>query len=97
MNQVTPIRLHQTFVRHAPNIPQGASGTLFRNANTDFVQVPALNDNDEPEEVNPFPIPVIFTIPARQLFSVRVFFPQDSFQPRDPLYVVRVTTPVGPI
>lgn len=129
---------HQTFT----------SGPLFRNANTDFIQVSALNDSDEPqtvtiavqnyqdtcdgdvypsygylcgelvnednggsddelrnggciycepEGVNPFVGPVTFTIPARQLFSVRVFLPQDPLQPQDPLYVVRVTQPVDSV
>lgn len=43
--------------------------------------------------VTPFVGPVTFTIPPRQLFSVRVFIPQDPHQPTDPLYLVRVTAP----
>ena len=128
------------------------SGPLFRNADTDFIQISALNQTDEPqtvtiavqnyqdtcdgdvfpsygylcgelinddnggsddeaqnengnggciycepEGVNPFVGPVTFTIPPRQLFSVRVFYPQDPIQPTDPLYVVRVTLPTDPI
>lgn len=123
------------------------SGPLFRNADTDFIQVSALNQTDEPqtvtiavqnyqdtcdgdiypsygylcgelinddnggsddtvrnggciycepEGVTPFIGPVIFTIPPRQLFSVRVFFPQEPTSPQDPLYVVRVTLPGDP-
>ncbi|KYG32574.1 hypothetical protein [Bacillus gaemokensis] len=44
-----------------------------------------------PEGVNPFIAPVTFTIPPRQLFSVRTFISGD------PLYVVRVTAPQDPI
>ncbi|EJR31143.1 hypothetical protein III_05369 [Bacillus mycoides] len=125
------------------------SGPLFRNADTDFVQVSALNESDEPqtvtivqnyqdtcdgdvypsygylcgelindvnggsddtarngnggciycepEGVTPYIGPVTFTIPPRQLFSVRVFLPLDPFQPVDPAYVVRVTTPGDPL
>ncbi len=124
------------------------SGPLFRNADTDFIQVSALNQTDEPqtvtiavqnyqdtcdgdvypsygyicgelinddnggsddtvrngnggciycepEGVTPFLGPVTFTIPPRQLFSLRVY-PQDPIQPQDPHYVVRVTLPVDP-
>lgn len=137
-----------------PRYQTYTSGPLFRNAETDFVQLSALNESDEPqtitiavqnyqdtcdgdvypsygylcgklvntdsndatttlqngecgdgendiycppEGVNPFVGPVIFTIPPRQLFSVRGFFPVDPTQPVDPFYVVRVTTPVDPI
>lgn len=129
------------------------SGPLFRNANTDFIQVSALNQTDEPqtvtiavqnyqdtcdgdvfpsygylcgelineddngnggsddtvrngnggciycepEGVTPFVGPVTFTIPPRQLISVRVFLPQEPFQPQDPSYVVRVTRPTDPV
>ncbi|HDR7872387.1 TPA: sodium:proton exchanger [Bacillus mobilis] len=124
------------------------SGPLFRNVDTDFIQVSVLNQTDEPqtvtiavqnyqdtcdggiypsygylcgelinediggsdatvrnggciycepEGVNPFVGPVTFTIPPRQLFSVRVFIPTDPVQPQDPLYVVRVTKPTDPI
>lgn len=129
------------------------SGPLFRNANTDFIQVSALNQTDEPqtvtiavqnyqdtcdgdvypsygylcgelinddgnggsgdttrnggngnggciyckpEGVNPFVGPVTFTIPPRQLFSVRVFYPQEPTRPQEPIYVVRVTRPQEP-
>ncbi|PFU90804.1 sodium:proton exchanger [Bacillus anthracis] len=132
----------------APRYQTLTSGPLFRNADTDFIQVSALNQTDEPqtvtiavqnyqdtcdgdvypsygylcgelinegdnggadvttrngddgnggciycepEGVNPFVGPVTFTIPPRQLFSVRVFLPQD------PLYVVRVTLPQDPL
>ncbi|KAA0766381.1 hypothetical protein [Bacillus sp. SH5-2] len=51
----------------------------------------------EPEGVTPFVGPVTFTIPPRQLFSVRVFHPTDPHQPTDPLYVVRVTKPTDPV
>lgn len=44
----------------------------------------------EPEGVNSFIGSVTFTIPPRQLFSVRGG-PQDLYQPVDPHYVVRVT------
>jgi len=47
--------------------------------------------SSEPEGVNSFVGPVTFTISPRQLFSVRVFLPQD------PVYVVRVTAPVDPV
>lgn len=126
------------------------SGPLFRNADTDFIQVSALNQTDEPqtvtiavqnyqdtcegnvypsygylcgelinddnggsddtvrnsnggciycepEGVNPFVGPVTFTIPPRQLFSLRVFRPQEPISPQDPVYVVRVTRPGDPI
>lgn len=126
------------------------SGPLFRNADTDFIQVSALNQTDEPqtvtiavqnyqdicdgdvypsygylcgelinddnggsddtvrngnggciycepEGVTPFVGPVTFTIPPRQLFSVRVFIPQDPHTPVDPHYVVRVTKPTDPV
>lgn len=128
------------------------SDPLFRNADTDFIQVSALNQTDEPqnvtiavqnyqdtcdgdvypsygylcgeltnddnggsddevsnrngnggciycepEGVTPFIGPVTFTIPPRQLFSVRVFRPQEPIQPTDPIYVVRVMIPVEPI
>lgn len=137
-----------------PHYQTVTSGPLFRNANTDFIQVSALNDSDEPqtvtiavqnyqdtcdgnafpsygylcgelinddnggsddeirngddngnggciycepEGVTPFLGPVTFTIPPRQLFSVRVFAPQDPVQPQDPVYVVRVTLPQDPV
>ncbi|MDM5460011.1 hypothetical protein [Bacillus cereus] len=51
----------------------------------------------EPEGVTPFVGPVTFTIPPRQLLSVRVFHPTDPHMPVDPVYVVRVTRPVDPI
>ncbi len=126
------------------------SGPLFRNANTGFIQVSALNQTDEPqtvtiavqnyqdtcdgdvfpsygylcgelinddnggsddtarngnggciycepEGVTPFVGPVTFTIPPRQLFSLRVFAPQEPLAPQDPVYVVQVTAPVDPI
>ncbi|KAA0766386.1 sodium:proton exchanger [Bacillus sp. SH5-2] len=132
-----------------PRYQTYTSGPLFRNANTDFVQVSAFNQTDEPqavtiavqnyqdtcdgdvypsygylcgelinddnggsddtvrngnggciycepEGVNPFVGPVTFTIPPRQLFSVRVFFPGDPARPQDPTYVVRVTRPADP-
>ncbi|PEX63236.1 sodium:proton exchanger [Bacillus cereus] len=113
------------------------SGPLFRNADTDFIQVSALNQTEEPqtvtisvqnyqdtcdgdvypsygylcgelinddnggsddtvrngnggciycepEGVTPFIGPVTFTIPPRQLFSVRVFIPTDPGLPQDP-------------
>lgn len=127
------------------------SGPLFRNADTDFIQVSALNQTDEPQTVTiavqnyqdtcdgdvypsygylcgelinddnngngsdattrngddgciycepegvvPFIGPVTFTIPPRQLFSVRVFRPGDPHIPQDPTYVVRVTLPGDP-
>lgn len=129
-----------------PRYQAQTSGPLFRNADTDFIQVSALNQTDEPptvtiavqnyqdtcegnvypsygylcgelinddnggsddevrngdgnggyiycepEDVNPFIGPVTFTIPPRQLFSVKGFFPQDPYQPVDPHYVVRIT------
>ncbi|PGE75516.1 sodium:proton exchanger [Bacillus toyonensis] len=135
-----------------PRYQTYTSGPLFRNADTDFIQVSALNQSDEPqtviiavhdyqdtcdgdtfpsygylcgelinddnggsddelsngngnggciycepEGVNPFVGPVTFTIPPRQLFSVRVFLPQDPHQPLDPHYVVRVTLPTDPL
>ncbi|PDZ25449.1 sodium:proton exchanger [Bacillus toyonensis] len=137
-----------------PRYQTYTSGPLFRNANTDFIQVSALNQTDEPqtvtiavqnyqdtcdgdtfpsygylcgelindendgsddelnnrngngnggciycepEGVNPFVGPVTFTIPPRQLFSLRVFYPVDPVRPVDPLYVVRVTQPVDPV
>jgi len=124
------------------------SGPLFRNADTDFIQVSTLNQTDEtqtvtiavqnyqdtcdgdvypsygylcgelinednggsddtvknggciycePEGVTPFIGPVTFTIPPRQLFSVRVFIPADPHAPVDPVYVVRVTLPVDSV
>ncbi|PFN23388.1 sodium:proton exchanger [Bacillus cereus] len=136
-----------------PRYQTVTSGPLFRNADTDFVQVSALNESDEPqtvtiavqnyqdtcdgdvfpsygylcgklvnpdsngatitlqnrecgdgendiycppEGVTPFVGPVTFTIPPRQLFSVRVFIPTDPGIPTDPLYVVRVTVPGDP-
>lgn len=127
------------------------SGPLFRNADTDFIQVSALNQTDEPQTVTiavqnyqdtcdgdvypsygylcgelinddnnsnesdattrngddgciycepegvvPFIGPVTFTIPPRQLFSVRVFRPGDPHIPQDPTYVARVTLPGDP-
>ncbi|PFC85542.1 sodium:proton exchanger [Bacillus anthracis] len=137
----------------APRYQTLTSGPLFRNINTDFIQVSALNQTDEPqtvtiavqnyqdtcdgavfpsygylcgklvnpdsnddtitlqnrecgdgendiycppEGVHPFTGPVTFTIPPRQLFSVRVFGPVDPGQPVDPVYVVRVTRPQDP-
>lgn len=133
-----------------PRYQTYTSGPLFRNGDTDFIQVSALNQTDEPqtvtiavqnyqdtcdgdvypsygylcgelinddnggsddtarnengeciycepEGVNPFIGPVTFTIPPRQLFSVRVFYPTDPAQPVDPIYVVRVTLPQDPI
>ncbi|EEK52979.1 Sodium/calcium exchanger [Bacillus cereus BGSC 6E1] len=137
----------------APRYQTLTSGPLFRNINTDFIQVSALNQTNEPqtvtiavqnyqdtcdcavfpsygylcgklvnpdsngatmtlqnrecgdgendiycppEGVHPFTGPVTFTIPPRQLFSVRVFFPGDPGQPVDPVYVVRVTRPGDP-
>ncbi|MGS0471598.1 hypothetical protein [Bacillus pretiosus] len=38
----------------------------------------------EPEGVTPFVGPVTFTIPPRQLFSLRVFRPQEPTIPQDP-------------
>ncbi|MEK0224049.1 sodium:proton exchanger [Bacillus proteolyticus] len=113
---------------------------LFRNANTDFIQVSALNQTDEPqtvtiavqnyqdtcdgdiypsygylcgeliyeggsdievcngnesgctycepEGINQFVGPATFTIPPRQLYSVRVFIPADPLIPVEPIYVV---------
>ncbi|HEK9101988.1 TPA: sodium:proton exchanger [Bacillus pseudomycoides] len=49
-----------------------------------------------PEGVTPFLTPVRFTIPPRQLFSVRAFAPQEPIIPQDPHYVVRVTAPQDP-
>lgn len=133
-----------------PRYQTYTSGPLFRNADTDFIQVSALNQTDEPqtvtiavqnyqdtcdggvfpsygylcgelvnddngssddtvrngnggciyyepEGVNPFIGPVTFTIPPKQLFSVRVFYPQEPILPQDPVYVVRVTIPVDPV
>lgn len=133
-----------------PRYQTYTSGPLFRNADTDFIQVSALNQTDEPqivtiavqnyqdtcegdiypsygylcgelinddnggsddtirngnggciycepEGVTPFLGPVTFTIPPRQLFSLRVFTPTDPARPTDPIYVVRVTTPVDPV
>ncbi|MGG0645502.1 sodium:proton exchanger [Bacillus mycoides] len=134
-----------------PRYQTVTSGPLFRNANTDFIQVSTLNQTDEPqtvtiavqnyqdtcdgdaypsygylcgelinddnggsddeirngddnggciycepEGVNPFVGPVTFTIPPRQLFSVRVFLPLDPIRPQEPFYVVRVTLPTDP-
>lgn len=133
-----------------PRYQTYTSGPLFRNADTDFIQVSALNQTDEPqtvtiavqnyqdtcdggvypsygylcgklinednggsddttrngnggciycepEGVTPFVGPVTFTIPPRQLFSIRVFIPTDPGQPTDPIYVVRVTRPGDPV
>ncbi|CAM4269069.1 sodium:proton exchanger [Bacillus paranthracis] len=136
-----------------PRYQTYTSGPLFRNADTDFIQVSALNQTDEPqtvtiavqnyqdtcdgdvypsygylcgelindddngngnggsdvttrnggciycepEGVTPFVGPVTFTIPPRQLFSIRVFAPQEPTIPQEPIYVVRVTKPVDPI
>lgn len=141
--------------RH-PRYHTFTSGPLFRNADTDFIQVSALNQTDEPQTVTiavqnyqdtcdgdiypsygylcgerinddnngngsdattrngddgciycepegvapfvaPFVGPVTFTIPPRQLFSVRVFRPEDPHIPQDPTYVVRVTLPGDPL
>lgn len=121
---------------------------LFRNANTDFIQVSALNQTDEPqtvtiavqnyqdtcdgdiypsygylcgelineggsdievcngnesgciycepEGINQFVGPATFTIPPRQLYSVRVFIPADPLIPVEPIYVVWVSFSVDP-
>lgn len=128
------------------------SGPLFRNSDTDFIQVSALNRTDEPqiviiavqnyqdtcvgdvfpsyrylcwelinndnggsdddvgnkngnggciycepEGVTTFIGPFTFTIPPQQLFSLRVFAPQEPIFSQDPIYVVRVTQPVNPV
>lgn len=130
-----------------PRYQTYTSGPLFRNADTDFIQVSALNQTDEPqtvtiavqnyqdtcdgnvypsygylcgelinendgngnggsdvtarnggciycepEGVTPFLGPVTFTIPPRQLFSLRVFRPQDPSRPTDPFRPVTINT-----
>ncbi|PFW37658.1 sodium:proton exchanger [Bacillus anthracis] len=140
---------HECDCHCEPRYQTVTSGPLFRNADTDFVQVSALNESGEPqtitiavqnyqdtcdgdvypsygylcgelinednggsdyevrngddgcifcepEGVTPFVGPVTFTIPPRQLFSVRVFLPQEPTRPTDPTYVVRVTLPGDP-
>lgn len=44
-----------------------------------------------PEGVDPVLTPVTFTVPPRQLFSVKAFSPTAPTQPTNPIYVVRVT------